>query len=381
MDDLVIVGSGLAAVTLVREVRRRDPQRAITLVTRDSGEVYSKPGISGAYAAGKTADGLVTQDARAHAEAMRLRLLAYATVQALDVGRRVLHTDQGDIGWRDLVLAIGASPVRLTVSGDGAVDVRAVNSLDDYRALRARLTVARRVAIIGAGLVGCELANDLRTGGHAVTLYDRAPRPLSRLLPEAAARRMGDALVDAGVEWRPGVDIARIDRAGEQSVIHTSDGRCDTFDVVLSALGLTLDAPWVTAAGIATGAGLQVDAGLQTSQAHVFALGDCVETDGRLMPYVQPILHGAKALAATLCGDPTAVVYPPMPVVIKTPACPTVVCAPEPGQSGRWSVEGEDADGLCATFVDDGGVMRGFVLQGSRTRERMAMAARIGVRL
>lgn len=378
MDDLVIVGSGLAAVTLVREVRRRDPQRAITLITRDSGEVYSKPGISGAYAAGKSPDALVTQSALAHAEAMRLRLLAHTTVSALDTARRVLLTDRGEVRYGDLVLATGAAPIPLSLAGHGSSGVRAINSLDDYRGLRACLNAPRRIAIVGAGLVGCELANDLRTGGHAVTLFDRATLPLSRLLPDVAAQRMRDGLTGVGVDLRLGAALSRIERDGAAYTVHSADGRCDPFDVVVSALGLAVDAGWLKAAGIAAGTGVLTDACLRTSQPHVYALGDCVETDGRLMPYVQPILHGAKALAATLCGTPTAVSYPPMPVVIKTPACPTVVCTPEPGDSGQWTVEGADANGLCALFVNAKGMTRGFVLQGDRVRERMAFAARVG---
>jgi len=125
------------------------------------------------------------------------------------------------------------------------------------------------------------------------------------------------------------------------------------------------------------GAGLQrgvvVDPALQTSAPHIYALGDSAQyasAGGRTLPYVMPIMNAAKALAATLAGTRTEVVFPLMPVAIKTPALPIVVAAPAPGTPGAWrSVE----PGIWQ-FIEPQGRQLGFVLTGKQTARRAEQA-------
>jgi len=122
-----------------------------------------------------------------------------------------------------------------------------------------------------------------------------------------------------------------------------------------------------------------VDAHLQTSAAHVYALGDCAQyasAGGRMLPYVMPIMNAAKALAATLAGQPTALVFPLMPVAVKTPALPIVVAAPDPKLDGQWTQDagGEPEAGGVWRFVDKAGQQRGFVLTGKQSSRRMELA-------
>ena len=120
---------------------------------------------------------------------------------------------------------------------------------------------------------------------------------------------------------------------------------------------------------------------LQTSAPYVFALGDCAQyasAGARTLPYVMPIMNAARALAATLTGTPTALVFPLMPVSIKTPALPTVVAAPHPAQPGAWVADALDTaaaqGGGVWRFMDPAGQQRGFVLTGGQTTRRMELA-------
>jgi rubredoxin-NAD+ reductase len=92
------------------------------------------------------------------------------------------------------------------------------------------------------------------------------------------------------------------------------------------------------------------------------------------LPYVAPIMHQAKALAATLTGTPTPLAYPPMPVVVKTPACPVIICPPRPDAEGKWDEE-VGPDGARALFADAAGNTLGFVLLGARVTERASLIA------
>lgn len=111
---------------------------------------------------------------------------------------------------------------------------------------------------------------------------------------------------------------------------------------------------------------------LETRAANVYALGDCVEVEGLNLPYVQPLMVQARALAATFTGTPAPVVYPPMPVMVKTPAHPVVVLPPKPEAIGDWQIDSSDA-GVCARHTGGNGRLQGFVLTGGETRRRSAL--------
>jgi rubredoxin-NAD+ reductase len=118
------------------------------------------------------------------------------------------------------------------------------------------------------------------------------------------------------------------------------------------------------------------DRWLASSALNVHAMGDSAEVEGHSLPYVMPIMQQARALAASLAGHRTAVVYPAMPVTVKTPSCPTVVCPPPINAEGSWTVQ--LADGACeARFADAAGRLLGFALLGSATAQKQALAVQV----
>jgi rubredoxin-NAD+ reductase len=168
----------------------------------------------------------------------------------------------------------------------------------------------------------------------------------------------------------------RVGAVGEHGLMATlSDESTLPVDAVLSAIGLRADTTLAQQAELKCERGVVVDAHLQTSAKHVYALGDCAQYDAadrRTLPYVMPIMQAAKALAATLAGNPTQVSFPLMPVSIKTPACPIVVAAASPVVTGQWAADGEGAG--VWRFIDSTGVQRGFVLTGKQTSRRMELS-------
>ena len=376
-QPLVIVGSGLAGYNLAREFRKLDKETPLVVVSRDHAGFYSKPMLSNALAGKKTAATLVMKAAEKMREELNATLLTHTGLKRLDTAAQTVEFSNGEtLHYRDLALALGADPIRLPLAGDAEPEVMSVNDLDDYARFAERLEGADTVAILGGGLIGCEFANDLLHRGVAPTVIDVAGTLLSRLLPPQASERLQGKLEAAGVAFRLGVSVSRVDRDGNGYQLTLSDGSRLFADRVLSAIGLKPRTSLAAEAGIATQRGITTDRLLATSAPHVYALGDCAEVAGLSLPFVLPLMAQTRALAATLAGTPTPVVYPAMPVTVKTPACPTVVCPPLPGAEGSWSVELSD-DACTARFTDAAGQLLGFALLGAAVSQRQALAVQV----
>jgi rubredoxin---NAD+ reductase len=363
MDPIVIIGTGLAGYSTARELRKLDGEVPLVIVSADGAGFYSKPMLSNALASGKTAQQLLNKAAAAMREELRATLIERTSIAELEPAAHRVRAGDQDIVYSKLVLALGADPVRLPLAGNGAAAVLSVNDLDDYARFRTALEGGRRVAVLGAGLIGCEFANDLAIAGHSVDVADIAGQPLGRLLPPEAAAGMREAIAALGVRWHLGKKAAAVERRGTSLVLCFEDGSQVETDIVLSAVGLAPRTALARAAGLAVNRGIVVDRFLRSSDADIFALGDCAEVEGQVLPYVMPIMHASRALASTLAGKDRAVAYPPMPVVVKTPALPTVVCPPAPGSTGSWQVELEGG-GAVARYVDGAGKLLGFALTG-----------------
>jgi rubredoxin-NAD+ reductase len=371
---IVILGSGLAGISVARELRKLDTAVPITIVTADDGAFYSKPMLSNALAAGKSAAQLAMTPRDALAAQLQAEIRAHTWVSAIRPAARRVETGAGPVDYRRLVIALGAQPFRLPLEGDGAADVLSVNSLADYAVFRQRLEGRRRVAILGAGLIGCEFANDLAVTGHEVDVFDIAPQALGRLLPAQTADFFRGRLEQSGVRFHFGSSIGRVERHGESYALWATGGDRIDADLVLSAIGLKPELARALEAGLMVNRGIVVGRRLAASLPDIYAVGDCAEVGGLNLPLVMPIMQQARALAKTLTGTPTDVNYPAMPVVVKTPACPTVVCPPPAGARGTWREE-VAADGVRALFEDGNGRPLGFALVGAAAAGKQALAA------
>lgn len=375
--NTTIIGSGVAAWTLVRELRKADPEAEIRLITADSGDFYSKPMLSNALASGKTAESLVMTAALKFAEQQKIELVPNATVSAVDAESRRLKSSAGEFSYDNLVLALGADTIKLPIEGDGAGDVISVNDLNDYAEFRKLLDGKKEVAVLGAGLIGCEFANDLLKADIHTTVFDLADRPLARLLPEQASTFMQNKLAEKGVSWKLGRTVNSIAKNGAGYTLTDSNGETTQADLVLSAVGLKPRTALAENAGITVARGIVVNNLGQTSNKNIYALGDCAEYLGKfVLPYIMPVMQAARAMAQTLAGKPTEIKFPAMPVSIKTPDCPAVVNPPLPEHEGEWEITA-DENGVKALFKGADGALLGMALLGEASKERQALTPQL----
>ncbi|GJH05353.1 NAD(P)/FAD-dependent oxidoreductase [Paraburkholderia terrae] len=339
-DAIVIVGTGLAGYTVAREVRKLDANVPLVLISESDGCFYSKPTLSNALAMKKQPTELALFDASAMAMQLNACVLTHRSVERIVPDGREIVVGGEPLSYARLVLAIGADARRVPMQGDGTSDVLSVNSLADYVRFRERLQSAQSVAILGAGLIGCEFANDLALAGYRVSLVDPAAAPLSRLVPEPVGAALAAALERHGVRAHLGTSVTAITRSEQGYQLSCSDGERLAADLVVSAIGLAPRTALAADAGLAIDNGIRTDAWCRTSAADIYALGDCAAIDGKAQPYVLPIMHAARALARTLTVEPTRVDFPVMPITVKVPAAPTIIVPP--AEAGEWLFESAD---------------------------------------
>ena len=369
---VVIVGTGLAGYNLAREFRKLDSETPLLLITADDGRSYSKPMLSTGFGKNKEADGLSMAMPGAMAEQLKAQVRTHTRISGIDPGHKQLWIGEEAVPYRDLILAWGAQTVQVTVEGDAQDAIYPINDLEDYARFRTAAAGKRRVLILGAGLIGCEFANDLIAGGYDVDLVAPCEQVMPTLLHPAAAAAVQTALEGIGARLHLGPILTRLQRTADGVEAHLSDGSVIRCDVVVSAIGLRPRTDLAAAAGIRVNRGIEVDRLLKTSHANIFALGDCAQVEGLSLLYVMPLMSCARALAKTLAGNPTAVSYGAMPITVKTPVCPLVVSPVPPGYEGVWSVEGSGPD-IKAVCRDADGKLLGYALTGEAVREKLAL--------
>lgn len=372
-DPLIIIGTGLAGYNLAREWRKLDTDTPLIMVTQDDGAFYSKPMLSNALAKQKTAETLPMATAEKMATDLHADIMTQTVVIDINATSRKITLETGQIlSYSSLVLALGASAIVYPLHGDAADEVFTVNDLHSYAAFRQAIAGKQHITILGPGLIGCEFANDLLQAGYQVSLVGPSAQPLDRLLPPAASSAVMSALTAEGVDWQLGTTSRAVEHHNGRLQVSLENGETLETDVLLSAVGLKSNTMLAAKAGLEVNRGICVDRYLQTSVDNIYALGDCAEVEGLVLPYVMPLMNSARALAKTLFGEHTMVNYPAMPVIVKTPTHPVVVSPPASEAKGEWRIE-EDADGVMACFYAEDEALLGFALTGQRVSEKQRL--------
>ncbi|MCC5796099.1 MAG: FAD-dependent oxidoreductase [Methylophaga sp.] len=383
---VVIIGSGLAGYTLVKEIRKLDASQPLLMITEDDGCFYSKPMLSNALSQQKSPDRLIQSSATEMAEKYQLNIISNSKVIELFPESHELLLDSGErIQYQQLVLATGASPRQLPPDSvhidvaDG--DILSVNSLEHYRAFHQRLDSVEHVCVIGAGLIGCEFANDLLVAGKQVSLISNTPLPLHRVIPSAMSEALLEELKLLGMHWHCETSVQAIERDASIGLQIKLDRHQINADLVLLAIGLEVDLTLATQARIDVSDAILTDGYLQTSVADIYAIGDCAAVCGVNQKYVMPIMHAARSLASTLTGQPVRVNYPVMPVMVKTPAYPIAFTPLSNHNSPITEVveASSTGAGLRALYHDADKRLTGFALSGDLTKERQTLLKQIDI--
>lgn len=241
-DGIVIIGSGFAARQLVKNIRKQDAQIPLTLIAADSMDEYNKPDLSHVISRGQKADDLTLQSAGEFAEQYTLRLFPHARVSDIDAENRLVKSHDNQWRYDKLVLATGATPFIPSVPGRELM--LTLNSQREYGAAQSRLHDAKRVLIVGGGLIGCELAMDFCRAGKAVTVVDNSASVLAALMPPEASSRLQHRLTEMGVHLMLKTQLEGLEQTADGIRVSLDRQRAITVDAVVAAAGLRRKRRW-----------------------------------------------------------------------------------------------------------------------------------------
>jgi rubredoxin-NAD+ reductase len=371
MKKVVIVGSGLAGYIAATEISNKLPEAELMLITDCDGTYYLKPALSAALAQKKTASDLAMFSAEQMSTRLNMQVVTNTLVTNIDGSNKAIVTNKGDYPYDACILATGSDVIPLNLSSDKGVFT--VNSLDDYVKFRDDLDTPKEITIIGSGLVGVEFANDLIASGHKVNLVGDSSYPLPQMIPEKLGLVLKNSMANAGINLYLDETVISINRDAEKIITGCASGKYISSDLVLVAIGIKPNISLAQASGLETNRGVLVDLTCKTNFDDVYALGDCAEVSGMNLFYVPPIRKCAAAIAMTLSGVETKVVYPAMPVTVKSPICPIVACIPRVEKNLDLEISGSGND-LIAKYVDKDKKLCGFALSGEATKLKMELA-------
>ncbi|WP_299013675.1 NADH:flavorubredoxin reductase NorW [uncultured Photobacterium sp.] len=359
---IVIIGSGFAAYQLVKSLRKLDEAVPVTVITADSGDEYSKPDLSHVFSKKQTATDLIKQSAADFANTYDIRLLNFTTVLSIDTDTKKVQLTDSSISYSELVLTTGASSYVPTFNGNAVEEIATLNSLSEYADQQDKIAKARSVLVLGAGLIGTEIAMDLASAGKQVTLCDKADSIMSSLLPSFLSAELFQTMVKNGIDIKLNSSVTSVNRHHQQLITQFDDKTFTDNDVIIAAMGLRPNIQLAKQAKLSVGQGIIVDDYLTTSDKNIYALGDCTELKGKVRAYLQPTMLSAMALAKTLLGTPIPVRLPASLIKVKTPWLPLNLSGHTHRTDVSWEVTKKTDGYIAKAFEQESGTLVGFVV-------------------
>lgn len=379
---VVVVGNGMAGARFTQELVARDPDRrcALTVIGDEPGLPYNRVLLSNVLAGVARPDAIELVGADWYAD-HDVRLRSGVAVAAIErEARTVRLADGGAVDYDVLVLATGSVALIPPVPGlrDDTGGLRPGVALfrtrDDCAAIDRLARSARRVVVVGAGVLGLEAARGLAGRGRWVTVVQRETRLMERQLDTPAARLLGRALDRLGVEVRSGVTVAEVLGTGVVSGVTLSDGDHLDADLVVLCCGVRPRTELAEAAGLKVDRGVLVDDRLATfSDDAVYAIGECAEHAGRLYGLVAPVWEQARVAAAAIAEPETSVRYAGTTQVTRLKASGIELATL--GDASALDEDDLDEDDELVTWVDRA---RGVYLKLVLREDRITAAILLG---
>jgi nitrite reductase (NADH) large subunit len=310
--QLVVVGNGMAGMRTVEELLSRAPDRFdIVVIGAEPYPNYNRILLSAVLAGDKTL-GEIVVNPRSWYEERDIRLVAGIAAVAIDRRARcVALADGGVVPYDKLLLATGSKPLAPAIPGVGLPNVRAFRDIADVEAMIAAAHSDVRAVVIGGGLLGLEAAWGLKRRGMSVALVHLMPTLMERQLDTAAAALLLRSLDDRGIEFFVNSQAEEIAGSSRAEAVVLADGRRLRADLVVLAIGIRPNVELARTAALDVNRGILVGDDMATSDPDIYAVGECIEHNGKVFGLVAPIWDQARVCGAQLAGDKAEVYVPP----------------------------------------------------------------------
>jgi len=296
-QTVVIAGAGLAGAKAAETLREEGFDGRIVLVGAEREHPYERPPLSKEFLRGEAGHEKVYVHDEGFYDAHAIELRRGAMVESVDsAGRAVVLAGGERLDYDRLLLATGARPRRLTLPGSELDGICELRTLADSDSLRAQLQRGGRVAIVGGGWIGCEVAASACSMGLDVTLIEALQLPLQRVLGPELGAFYRDLHADRGVRMMLGHGVAAFEGDGDVRAVRTADGTRVACDVALVGVGVTPRDEMADRCGIDVADGILVDEYLQASRPGVYAAGDVARAYHPLLERSVRVEHWANAL-------------------------------------------------------------------------------------
>lgn len=365
---MVIVGAGIAGVSAAQALRTQGYDGEIAVFGAEPGLPYRRTMVSKELLAGGTEE-------RALLRWDPADLRAGQRVAAIDPATRTVTTDAGEsLAYDALLLATGGRPRELAIAPAGAHHLR---TMRDAARLRAALADSASLLIIGAGLIGCEVAA-AAAQTHRVTVLEAGDRIMERVVPQEVSEMLAELHAERGVQLHTGVRLVGVED-GRTAV--AADGRRWSAAVLVVAVGMEPNTALAEAAGLAVADGILVDERCATSEPGIFAAGDVARLPNpvlggthRVEHWSHAQAHGEAAARAMLGG---AEPYRDVPWCWSNQYGENLQIAGWPGAAQEWAVDGAIAGRDFTALATRGGALIGAIALG-RPKDVRAARAEIG---
>lgn len=315
--NVTIIGAGQAGLHTADELRKRGFDGVIRLLGDEGYAPYQRPPLSKTFLKGKIEEARLTFRPGSFYVDQRIDCRFSSAAISIDTSAQQVNCSDGEsVSYDRLVIATGATPIELPITGAALAGVISLRGLDDSKVLRRALADASRLLIIGGGYIGLEVAAAARQLGAAVTVVERMPRLLSRVTSAPVSDFFLDLHREHGVDVLLDESVKEIAGADKVSGVKLASGPSIPADTVLVGIGVWPNQELAEAAGIDCDDGILVDTDCRTSNALIYAAGDCarsVQPDRSTLRLesVHNALDQGERIAAAIMGDDRPPFDPP----------------------------------------------------------------------
>ena len=308
-NDAVIIGAGHAGGMTAISLRQRQYQGSITLIGEENFLPYQRPALSKGFLAGEIDEKRLYLKSQDYFDKNNIRIIRNCKVVAIDRNNKtIVLENQKQLGYEKLVIATGSIVNKLKTSSR-ATDLYYLRTIGDSLKIREKLRNKNKITIIGAGYIGLEIASIAIKKNLEVSILELENRVMGRVVSAEVSDFFQKKHQSEGVEFKFNTSITDIEDRGKQKRIICSDGSFLNTDVVIIGVGIKPNIELAKSSGLTCDNGILVDANGQTSDPHIFAVGDCSNHPNNIfkqrlrLESVQNAVEQAKSIAASIAGS------------------------------------------------------------------------------